>query len=370
MIRVMNLMKGLEREGGLAVSDLATYRPGHVNTVGSPGPHARVLFREGLYIELDEFAQEYQDREHGGVLLGIRRRPEGSQYDEILVNGFIPFPQRYHVKRLRLGPAEIGEIMVRKDTYYPDLQIVGWFHTHPGFGIFLSQSDRQQHAQYFPEPWHLALVIDPQNMSRGLYQLEDAQPQTLTGYYLADLPPAKAVLRRKDGSKAGRRRRIHYPRFIAAVAILMLLLTGVGYGGWLLWDYWYFADSPVSTEQTEGGDDRSAPPSAQELARPVPSTEAQNASAPSASGQQQSGQTDNTGSDESPSSGTTVTAFTPTGEPRANEYVVKAGDNLWDIARLELGDGSRYRDIAELNDLSTDVVLRVGMILQLPEAQE
>lgn len=56
---------------------------------------------------------------------------------------------------------------------------------------------------------------------------------------------------------------------------------------------------------------------------------------------------------------------------RADSYIVKEGDTLWKIAKLELNDGNRYTEIAELNNI-TNVnellypVLEPGRILKLP----
>ena len=40
---------------------------------------------------------------------------------------------------------------------------------------------------------------------------------------------------------------------------------------------------------------------------------------------------------------------TPTSAPSANSYTVVAGDSLWNIAKKNLGDGSRYPEIYDLN---------------------
>jgi len=50
------------------------------------------------------------------------------------------------------------------------------------------------------------------------------------------------------------------------------------------------------------------------------------------------------------------------------KYVVREGDNLWGIAANELGDGSRYTEIARLNSgiLENADSLDVGMRLSLP----
>ena len=49
-------------------------------------------------------------------------------------------------------------------------------------------------------------------------------------------------------------------------------------------------------------------------------------------------------------------------------YTVRDGDSLWKIAADQLGDGSRYTEVAKLNDdvLSDEDSLTVGMTLKLP----
>ncbi len=36
-----------------------------------------------------------------------------------------------------------------KDRDYPDERIMGWYHSHPGFGIFLSDHDTFIHKNFF-----------------------------------------------------------------------------------------------------------------------------------------------------------------------------------------------------------------------------
>lgn len=50
----------------------------------------------------------------------------------------------------------------------------------------------------------------------------------------------------------------------------------------------------------------------------------------------------------------------------AKSYVVKSGDSLWKIAKRELNDGSRYMEIARLNNISNPNKISVGMNLRLP----
>ena len=42
-----------------------------------------------------------------------------------------------------------------------ELQPVGWYHSHTRSDIFLSDTDLEIYHQYFPEAWHVALVMKP-----------------------------------------------------------------------------------------------------------------------------------------------------------------------------------------------------------------
>jgi proteasome lid subunit RPN8/RPN11 len=55
------------------------------------------------------------------------------------------------------------------DRDWPHLQILGWYHTHPGFGVFLSGMDLFIHESYFSGEHHLALVYDPIGGDEGLF---------------------------------------------------------------------------------------------------------------------------------------------------------------------------------------------------------
>ena len=53
---------------------------------------------------------------------------------------------------------------------------------------------------------------------------------------------------------------------------------------------------------------------------------------------------------------------------QGKSYTVRDGDSLWKIADEQLGDGSRYTEVAKLNDdvLSDEDSLTVGMTLKIP----
>jgi proteasome lid subunit RPN8/RPN11 len=56
-----------------------------------------------------------------------------------------------------------------KDKDYPEQRIVGWYHSHPGFGVFLSDHDTFIHKNFFSSPLQVAWVYDPHSDEEGCF---------------------------------------------------------------------------------------------------------------------------------------------------------------------------------------------------------
>ncbi|MEE2639172.1 MAG: hypothetical protein VX768_00980 [Planctomycetota bacterium] len=62
------------------------------------------------------------------------------------------------------------KISRQRNEFPQDLQMVGWYHTHPDWGVFLSGMDMFICDNFFNRPLDLALVIDPCRGDRGWFQ--------------------------------------------------------------------------------------------------------------------------------------------------------------------------------------------------------
>jgi|HubBroStandDraft_5_1064220.scaffolds.fasta_scaffold03769_6 proteasome lid subunit RPN8/RPN11 len=56
-----------------------------------------------------------------------------------------------------------------KDRDFPDERIVGWYHSHPGFGVFLSDHDTFIHKNFFSSQTQVAWVYDPHSDEEGCF---------------------------------------------------------------------------------------------------------------------------------------------------------------------------------------------------------
>jgi proteasome lid subunit RPN8/RPN11 len=84
---------------------------------------------------------------------------------------------------------------------YPQQAIVGWYHSHPGLGIFMSGTDQATQRAFYNHPWCLAVVVDPIKQKTGWFIGEDSQPlhrQYVIPYEVAAEAPADQA--EKDAS--------------------------------------------------------------------------------------------------------------------------------------------------------------------------
>lgn len=70
-----------------------------------------------------------------------------------------------------------------RTSRYPDLDIVGWFHTHPNLGVFYSSDDVVVHSAAFTMPWHIGMVIDPVRREVSLFGWKEEELVPYPGFY-------------------------------------------------------------------------------------------------------------------------------------------------------------------------------------------
>lgn len=73
-----------------------------------------------------------------------------------------------------------------KDKDYPDSRILGWYHSHPGFGVFLSDHDTFIHKNFFSSPQQVAWVYDPHTDEEGCFGWVDGRLERLSQLAVSD----------------------------------------------------------------------------------------------------------------------------------------------------------------------------------------
>jgi proteasome lid subunit RPN8/RPN11 len=109
-------------------------------------------------------------KETGGVLVGnVYKSPStDSYYTEIL--GAIPALHTVGtISHFQFTKDCWTGILQKQNSDYSGMPILGWYHSHPGFGIFLSGTDLDTQRSYFNKPWQIAIVFDPIQKLLGFF---------------------------------------------------------------------------------------------------------------------------------------------------------------------------------------------------------
>ncbi len=141
-----------------------------------------VIISQQAIEQINRHANSNLHSELGGALLGKAYRYEDKVFVEIMAA--LPAISPDH------GPIHFTfdadtwtHIQKDRSTHYPDLDIVGWFHTHPALGVFYSSDDVVVHSAAFTLPWHIGLVVDPEIREVGFFGWVNGQLAPFSGCY-------------------------------------------------------------------------------------------------------------------------------------------------------------------------------------------
>ncbi len=131
-----------------------------------------VLMDEPPLRTMQAHALSSLDREVAGVMVGPR--PEKQPDGRYIVRIIDSIAAKYTVMQGASVTYTPDSWRYLNDTLmerYPDetAVMVGWYHTHPGFGIFLSGMDMFIHQNFFTQIWHIAYVLDPRARTSGFF---------------------------------------------------------------------------------------------------------------------------------------------------------------------------------------------------------
>jgi proteasome lid subunit RPN8/RPN11 len=131
---------------------------------GGKGPQPAVVVDGEVLRQIRQHARSCSKTEVCGVLIGSEDK--NSLTIEACISGANAAQAGTHVTFTQDTWAHIYQT---KDAKYPDHRIVGWYHSHPGFGVFLSDHDTFIHKNFFSSPLQVAWVYDPHSDEEGCF---------------------------------------------------------------------------------------------------------------------------------------------------------------------------------------------------------
>ena len=129
------------------------------------------------------------DAELGGVLLGGQYEDDQGQPFVVISDSLRAEHYENSKGSFKFTHETWSDITRKRDEFPADLEMVGWYHTHPSMGVFLSHYDTWLHSNFFPEPWQVALVVEPVSATGGFFVRQRhglLDPTRYFGFYELD----------------------------------------------------------------------------------------------------------------------------------------------------------------------------------------
>jgi proteasome lid subunit RPN8/RPN11 len=150
---------------------------------GRGGEDFRIFLQPDVHKEIRKHGAEDKSVEICGVLVGQWQQDDDGPFLVILasIRGEAAANKFAEVTFTHETWATINK---RMDAEFTDRFIVGWYHTHPDFGIFLSDRDRFIHEHFFSTAGQVAYVVDPVRKEEGFFIWSGGKPILCDHYWI------------------------------------------------------------------------------------------------------------------------------------------------------------------------------------------
>jgi proteasome lid subunit RPN8/RPN11 len=171
--------------------------------------------------------------EVAGALIGSLQYDAAAGVTFVEINETVPVQSFSANFDVAIDPTEWSkaENVTQEPQFRGRCVVVGWYHSHPNIGIFLSAVDLNTQSTHFGVDWQVAIVVDPVRMEIGAFNGSLGAPCPL--YVIPStgdvaLTPAAAALAHLDDPPAVIRSAAwRSPFVLGAAGVLLLALLGL-----------------------------------------------------------------------------------------------------------------------------------------------
>jgi proteasome lid subunit RPN8/RPN11 len=146
----------------------------------------KIFFAQSAYSGCVEHTAS-DSNEVGGLLVGQVRVDPLHTRPYLLIENILPAldTQAGHTF-VTFTQETLVKLHGELESRFPGRRIVGWYHTHPGLGVFMSSYDTWLHEHFFGDPTQVALVVDPRAAQGGFFGWQTNRrldPTHYVGFY-------------------------------------------------------------------------------------------------------------------------------------------------------------------------------------------
>lgn len=169
----------------LETNGTGTVFPTNVRQMGTADDGLRIYMEDYVHTYLYQYARSSATGEKLAVLMGKHLVVDGK--DTVFISGVI---QARYTEKLKGMETITGQswkyISEEIEKYFADLEIVGWMHSRPSFGAFVTSRDEAYHKKVFGGKDQVFFVVDPVDRQDRFYVLNDNKTalRPVKGYFV------------------------------------------------------------------------------------------------------------------------------------------------------------------------------------------
>ncbi|HPS90661.1 MAG TPA: Mov34/MPN/PAD-1 family protein [Methanothrix sp.] len=124
-----------------------------------------LYINENAWMDINKHAIEGDSIEIGGFLMGFKCILD--DHPIVWITKSVRGNCRSSAAQVIIETSTYDNVLTEMESN--GLSVVGWYHTHPGIGIFLSGTDKNTMFRHFNNPSSIALVLDPKRNTWGFF---------------------------------------------------------------------------------------------------------------------------------------------------------------------------------------------------------
>ncbi|WP_297430008.1 LysM peptidoglycan-binding domain-containing protein [Clostridium sp.] len=184
----------------------------------------KIYIKQDVYKKIEKFSKKDTTRECGGILIGDYA--EINNKKNVIISAFIE--AKYtdaSASTLTFTHESWNYIHSEQKKLYPTEKILGWQHTHPGYGIFLSNYDIFIQENFFNLSWQIAYVVDPKAEIRGFFQWKNSKVEKTSGFYIFDDIGKKIEIKQAKATEKSKVKINLFSLIMTFLTVILFVLT-------------------------------------------------------------------------------------------------------------------------------------------------
>lgn len=157
--------------------------PKNIRQIGAPSGHRRIYIEDYVMTYLTRLANPNSTYARGAILVG--ESVWGPRGEVIFISGALPAQNlELDLEETTFDGDTWSYIYQEVKTYFPDLEVVGWFLSRMGFSTAVNDMIVKLHIDNFAGPDKVLYIMDALEGEDAFYLLEEDGLRRQSGYYI------------------------------------------------------------------------------------------------------------------------------------------------------------------------------------------